>query len=90
MNCVESCSPQVNTGSAMGVNQGSTGSFSEALERGGISGMVVTELDGREESSKSCGMVNVSDVDRRLDRGLSGPLFRVSEEGCVDVLARAG
>ena len=52
--------------------------------------MVVTELDGREDSNKSCGMVNVSDVDRRLDRGLSGPLFSVSEEGCVDVLARAG
>ena len=57
----------------MGVNRGSNGSFSGALERGGVSGMVVTELDGREDNNKPWGMVNVSDVDRRLDRGLSGP-----------------
>ena len=88
MNCVESCSPQVNTGSAMGVNRGSTGSFSGALECGGGSQewlsrnlMVVKTTTNR---------AKWSDVDRRLDRGLSAPLFSVSEEGCVDVLARAG
>ena len=33
-------------------------------------------------------MVDTSDVGRRLDRSLSGPLFSVSEEGSVDGLAR--
>ena len=50
--------------------------------------MVVTELDGCEGNNRSCEMVDTSDVGRRLDRGLSGPLFSVSEEGSVDVLAR--
>ena len=50
--------------------------------------MVVTELDGCEGDNRSCEMVDTSDVGRRLDRGLSGPLFSVSEEGSVDVLAR--
>ena len=50
--------------------------------------MVVTELNGCEGDNKSCEMVDTSDVGKRLDRDLSSPLFSISEEGSVDVLAR--
>ena len=74
---VESYSPQVNTGSAIGVKWGRARSSSGAwvwLENGGVSGMFLVRLGGWKDGDNCCKGAGISLVDKRWDNSISGTM----------------